>query len=74
MPMYKRYIVRQDTRILFFTSKPKSWGRAFWEDMYGNSYRIASVTPKEAPEFNELLSLPENQLIEIEMRIKIKEK
>ena len=74
MPTYKRYVVRQDTRILLFTSKPKSWGRAYWEDVYGHAYRIASIVPKEASDFDNLLELPEGKLVEVEMRIKVKDK
>lgn len=74
MPTYKRYVVRQDTRILFFTSKPVSWSRAYWKDINGQCYRIASIVPKEASDFDGLLELPEGKLLEVEMRIKVKDK
>lgn len=74
MPTFKRYVVHQDNRILFFTSKPKSWNRVYWEDYNGYKYRVTGIMPKEASDYEELLELPEGKAIEVEMRIKVIDK
>ena len=71
MPRLKRYIVNQDNRILFFTSKPKKWNRTYWEDYNGYKYRITGIQPKETSSYQDLLELPEGRIIEVEMRIKV---
>lgn len=74
MPIFKRYVVRQGNRILFFTSKPKTCGRVFWQDYNNYSYRVAGIMPREASDYEELLDLPEGKAIEVEMRIKVIDK
>ena len=72
MPKLKRYVVRQETRILFFSSKPKSWNSLYWVDHYGYKYRVMGLTANEATSYNELLELPEGKLVEVEIRVKKK--
>ena len=74
MPTFKRYVVRQGNRILFFTSKPKKWGRVFWQDYNNYSYRIAGIMPREAADYEGLLEFPEGKAIEVEMRVKVIDK
>lgn len=74
MPTFKRYVVRQGNRILFFTSKPRKWSRIFWQDYNNYSYRIAGIMPREAADYEGLLELPEGKAIEVEMRIKVIDK
>lgn len=74
MPTFKRYVVHQDNRILFFTSKPKSWNRVYWEDYNGYKYRVTGIMPREASDYEGLLELPEGKAIEVEMRIKVIDK
>ena len=74
MPTYKRYVVREGNRILFFTSKPKSWNRGYWEDYNGYKYRVTGIMPREAADYEGLLELPEGKAIEVEMRIKVVDK
>ena len=71
MPRLKRYIVNQDNRILFFTSKPKKWNRVYWWDYNGNQFRVTGIQPKETSSYQDLLELPEGRVIEVEMRIKV---
>lgn len=71
MPTFKRYVVHQDNRILFFTSKPKSWNRVYWEDYNGYKYRVAGIMPREVSDYEGLLELPEGKAVEVEMRIKV---
>lgn len=74
MPIFKRYVVHQDNRILFFTSKPKSWNRVYWEDYNGYKYRVTGIMPREASDYEGLLELPEGKAIEVEMRVKVTDK
>lgn len=74
MPILKRYVVHQGQRILFFTSKPKSWNRVYWFDHYGYKYRVTGIMPREASDYEGLLELPEGKAIEVEMRIKVIDK
>lgn len=74
MPTFKRYVVHQDNRILFFTSKPKSWNKVYWEDYNGYKYRVTGIMPREASDYEGLLELPEGKVIEVEMRIKVIDK
>lgn len=71
MPTFKRYIARDGQRILFFTSKPTSWSKTYWKDVYGNWFRVASVTHHEATDYDGLMELPEGKLVEVEMRVKV---
>ena len=74
MPIFKRYVVHQGQRILFFTSRPKSWNRVYWEDYNGYKYRVTGIMPKEASDYEGLLELPEGKPVEVEMRIKVIDK
>ena len=74
MPIFKRYVVREGNRILFFTSKPRKWNRVFWQDYNNYSYRVAGIMPMEASDYEGLLELPEGKAIEVEMRIKVIDK
>ena len=74
MPRYNRYVMNQDGRILFFTSKPKSIYRTYWFDYCDRKYRLASVAPNEAANYQELFELPEDKLVEVEIRVKPIEK
>lgn len=74
MPTFKRYVVHQGQRILFFTSKPKSWNRVYWEDYNGYKYRVADIMPKEASDYEGLLELPEGKPVEVEIRVKVIDK
>ena len=72
MPKLKRYVVRQETRILFFSSKPKSWNKLFWVDHYGYKYRVMGLTANEVASYPEFMELPEGKLVEVGIRVKIK--
>lgn len=74
MPTFKRYVVREGNRILFFTSKPKSWNRVYWEDYNGYKYRVTGIMSREAADYEGLLELPEGKAIEAEIRIKVIDK
>lgn len=74
MPTFKRYVVHQDQRILFFTSRPKSWNRVYWEDYNGYKYRVTGIMPKEASDYEGLLELPEGKPVEVEIRVKVIDK
>lgn len=71
MPTYKRYVVRCENRILFFTSKPKKWNRVYWQDYNNRSFRISGIMPSEASDYEGLRELPEGKVIEVGMRIKV---
>lgn len=74
MPTFKRYVVHQDNRILFFTSKPKSWNRVYWEDYNGYKYKVTGIMPREVSDYEGLLELPEGKAIEVKMRVKVVDK
>lgn len=71
MPRLKRYVVRQETRILFFSSKPKEWNSLYWIDHYGYKYRVMGITANEAASYQEFMELPEGKLVEVEIRVRI---
>lgn len=71
MPRLKRYVVRQGKRILFFSSKPKSWNSLYWVDHYGYKYRVMGITANEATSYNELMELPEGKLTEVQVNVQI---
>lgn len=71
MPTYKRYVARDGQRILFFSSKPKSWNGLYWIDHYGYKYRVMGITAVEAASYTEFMELPEGKLVEVEVRVKM---
>ena len=72
MPTYKRYIMRDGTVLRLFTAKPKTWGITTWSDYALHPYKAIKLSKDEVENYKDLMSLPEWQLIEVEMKIKVK--
>lgn len=70
MPKLKRYVVRQETRILFFSSKPKKWNSLYWVDHYGYKYRVMGLAANEMDSYTEFMELPKDKLVEVEIKVK----
>lgn len=71
MPTYKRYVLKDGQTVYFFTKKPFRINDRSWVCYAGNPHPLCCLQEHEADfDFSELAP---NQVIEVEMKITIKE-